>query len=133
MQSLRGKHILLAEDEKGLQNAISLLLRQAEYHVTLTDNCRDCLKSIFSNFRAATPIDLLICDLGSSMNDCDNLLQALDKVRISLPIIVLTEYGVEGCTDCHSLTSNVLFINKPFEPHSLMLGVEEILGNSVFR
>lgn len=126
MQDLGGKHILLVEDENGLQIAISLLLRQADYQVTVAESGREALNSIFTNSRSTRPINLLIIDLSRSVSEGDELLQSFDKAGIRLPVIVLLEYGADRGFE-HPPADNILYISKPFEPQTLIRGVEDIL------
>ncbi len=120
------KHILLLENEKGLERILTLLLKQANFRVT---NCQKA-ETALAEIAAKTGVDqtdLLIIDI--PRQDCEGgkLLQQLQDRGITLPLIAITPYGSEDIIDTLGNTDdNLRLLCTPFEPAELMGCIDQI-------
>ena len=124
------KHILLLENEKGLERILTLLLKQANFRVTGCHQAGTALTEI----AAQTGEDrtaLLIIDIPEPDCEGSRLLQQLQDRGITIPLIVITPYGSEGIIDALGNSStNLHLLCTPFEPAELMGCIEQITRNS---
>jgi len=114
------KHILIAEDEEHTRLSLSLLLKMAGYNVTTAKDGMDALNKIIELKESYKAVDLLITDIYMPDMSGIELIDALEKNEISIPIIVITGYGDKemildlmrkGCSD---------YIEKPFNAQELI-------------
>lgn len=124
---MQEKHILLAEDNSGLQVTLTLMFRQEKYRVTVARNGHEAFDTISSLQNGPKKVDLLITDLQSVLNEGDELLIKLARADISLPVIILSEnMGIE-LDGTIKTPGNRRFISKPFEAHELMNCVYDLI------
>jgi len=114
------KHILIAEDEEHTRLSLSLLLKKAGYNVTTAQDGRDALEKIIELKESYKAVDLLLTDISMPDMSGIELIDALEKHEIAIPIIVITGYGNKemildlmrkGCSD---------YIDKPFNAQALI-------------
>ncbi|MDP2799928.1 MAG: hypothetical protein Q8O60_08645, partial [Deltaproteobacteria bacterium] len=60
------RHILLAESRPNLRHSLGLVLKQADYRVSLAESTEEALTLAKALGNTAEPIDLLIVDLDSA-------------------------------------------------------------------
>jgi two-component system cell cycle sensor histidine kinase/response regulator CckA len=112
------KTILVVEDEPGLREMESFLLRRMNYSVLTADNGRSALRLIEQ--KGIESIDLIFTDM---MMPEMNGKEFADHVRALYP---KTRFlFTSGHTDL--LDSNVAFIQKPFTPTALSAKLREVL------
>ncbi len=117
---MSGKHILLAEDEEQVRYSLTAILKKAGYNVTAAGNGREALEKI-TQLKADSDLpDLLLTDIKMPEMSGIELMDALEKQGIPVPVFAITGYGdketvVEllrrGCRD---------YIDKPFDPKELL-------------
>jgi signal transduction histidine kinase len=123
-------HILVAEDETMLTNSLKFILNAAGYKVTMAPNGRIALAYIQNSILEHSNIDLLVTDIAMPEMNGEELIAALRKQSLHIPVLVMTGYGDKelvvrlmrlGCQD---------FIDKPFEPEELEERAKMILLHS---
>ena len=123
------KHILLLENEKGLERILTLLLKQANFRVTSCHKAETALAGIVAK-TGVDQTDLLIIDIPELDCEGGRLLQQLQDRGITLPLIVITPYGNEGIIDTLGNSGNHLhLLCTPFEPAELMGYIDQITIN----
>jgi DNA-binding response OmpR family regulator len=124
------KHILLLENEKGLERILTLLLKQANFRVTSCHKAGTTLAKIAAK-TGGEQTDLLIIDIPGDNCEGSRLLQQLQDRGVTLPLIVITPYGSESIIDTLGNTNTHLrLLCTPFEPAELMDCIDQITKNS---
>ncbi|OQX23359.1 MAG: hypothetical protein BWK80_26485 [Desulfobacteraceae bacterium IS3] len=128
---MSGKHILLAEDEEHVRYSLTAILKKAGYNVTAAVNGREALEKITELKANSAMPDLLLTDIKMPEMSGIELMDALEKQNIPLPVFAITGYGdketvVEllrrGCRD---------YIDKPFDPKELLTRLPRIFDRLI--
>ena len=129
MVTMSAKHIVLLENEKGLERILTLLLRQANFKVTRYHKAKTAMAGLAS-LSDINQTNLLIIDIPETNCEGSKLLQQLDAKGSKLPRIVITPYGNEGLLDTQGNTNNHShLLCTPFEPAELMTCIDQITRN----
>ena len=124
---MQKEHILIAEDDIGLQTSLSFILEDEGFNLTLVSNGKLAFEKIQDAYQKDEMFDLLITDIQMPELNGLQLIKSISQAGIELPIIVTTGYGDKqtlielirlGCDD---------FLSKPFEPDDVCQKVQEIL------
>lgn len=121
------KHILLADDEPGFRFSAGLALRIAGYRVTEAEDGMDALDGLTRLKEEGTPVDLLVTDLRMPNLSGTELVDALRRHGVPVPVFV-----VSGCGDPEALrelsaAGCVEYMEKPFQPPELVERIRSIL------
>ena len=121
------KHILLADDEPGFRFSAGLALRIAGYRVTEAEDGMDALDGLIRLKEEGTPVDLLVTDLRMPNLSGTELVDALRRHGVPVPVFV-----VSGCGDPEALrelsaAGCVEYMEKPFQPPELVERIRSIL------
>lgn len=112
---LKGRKILIVEDNKDIQEILSKIVRDAGADIELADNGLECLE----RFKEKT-FDMVLMDLQMPVLDGFETLKRLRADGYKKPIIIVTAYALndereravaEGCTD---------FVTKPINSDLLL-------------
>ena len=118
------KNILVVDDDMSVRTTFSSVLRQEGYRVTAVKNGYEAIKAIDEE-----SFDLALVDLGMPGMDGIEVLEKIKTRRPQTRVIIFTGYGSittaveamrKGATD---------YLNKPFSPHELKVGVKKGLEN----
>lgn len=82
------KKILIVEDEKLISNVLGLKLQREGYAVTIVDNGALALEQL-----AQTTFDLIILDLIMPVVNGFGVLEKINEMKITTPIIVSSNLG----------------------------------------
>jgi DNA-binding NtrC family response regulator len=117
--------ILIAEDEKHIRLALSLLLRQEGYEVEVAADGGEALRKLVHP--ETNPFHLLITDLQMPDLDGLELIDRLQEQRITVPVIVITGYGNRevACKVMHRRCA--AYLDKPFQPDDILRRVADVL------
>ncbi len=128
---MASKHILLTENEQGLQNVLMLMLKQAAYQVSTAEGPLEAIEIVNKLAQTTNAIDLFITDMDIvSAEGCKKFIDMLKQAHISTPYLVIAEDAEDamisqlmahGCRAC---------ISKPFEPTTLMENIESALSGN---
>jgi len=120
-----GRHIMLFEKEKGLERIMSLLLKQADFRVTLLSDPETALGWLAS-YEGKERADILIIDVSSSDREGTRILQHLQGRGSDLPVIIISPYGSEESGRVPGGYTNYRILSTPFSPEELLDCIEEI-------
>jgi len=124
---MQKEHILIAEDDPGMQTSLSFILEDEGYELTLVSDGKAAFEEIQTSVRTGQLFDLLITDIQMPGLNGLQLIKSISQAGVDLPIIVITGYGDKqtlielirlGCDD---------FLQKPFEPDDVCQKVKEVL------
>ncbi len=120
---VRGKRILLAEDEESLRTCLRLMLRMEGHQVTEASNGAEAL-NLFSKGH----YDLVITDFEMPEMTGDMLAVAIKQLAPSLPILMLT-----GCERARRNAHNPVdaLLKKPFTVAGLQYALRKLLSARV--
>ncbi|MGK5094475.1 response regulator [Deltaproteobacteria bacterium TL4] len=90
---LKGKHILLADDEEDIRNFLTSFLTRKGIQVTTAENGREALNLIKAKQTKNAPYDLLLTDIKMPELDGLELISEIKKQNLHLPIVVMTGFG----------------------------------------
>ncbi|BAU12248.1 PAS/PAC sensor hybrid histidine kinase [Leptolyngbya sp. NIES-3755] len=113
--SLRGKQILVVDDEKDARELVQFILEQEGAIVTCAASAIEVLQVLKDK-----SIDVLVSDIG--MPDCDGyeLLKQLRSQGKNFPVIALTAYAGEMNQARSRQAGFANHLTKPFDPRSLI-------------
>lgn len=119
------KKILVVEDEELVLKSIEFRLKKDGYQVIKAIDGREALQLI-----EQTQFDLLITDVMLPFNSGMELISKMksgDKKQV--PIIVLSNVGLENVVlEAFKLGAND-YITKPFSPVELMVRIKKLIDN----
>jgi CheY-like chemotaxis protein len=119
--------ILVAEDEPGIRDLISLTLQDAGYTVLEAPDGREALL-IFSQLPAGIKIDLLLTDLMMPHMRGDELATEVSRLFPETKILFCTAYP-ESMPICSKMSQQGFpFLQKPVSMDMLRRKVRDVLG-----
>ncbi|MHB1183104.1 MAG: response regulator [Desulfobulbia bacterium] len=122
------QHILLTENRPNLQHSLGLMLKQADYRVSLAENTEEAVALLKTLANTPDPVDLLIVDLDSASPEaCVAFMHALSGSTLAIPYLVLAEDIRDTTGDALKKHGCLACITKPFEPATLLRSVHEAL------
>jgi len=123
---MRGKKVLVADDEPNILRSIKLVLEEEGYHVLTAGDGVETLKLAMDE-----PIDLIILDIKMPKISGQEVYRRLkeDKKIGELPVIILTAFGQEIPQTEGWELHGVDYVTKPFSPYAIVERVNKILGN----
>lgn len=123
------RHILLAESRPNLQHSLGLMLKQADYRVSLAGSTEEALTLARDLRNSQQPVELLIVDLDSALPEvCRAFLHTLSASGLALPYLVLAEEIRDQTGDALRTNGCLACIAKPFEPETLLNSVHKALA-----
>jgi len=126
------RHILLAESRPNLQHSLGLMLKQADYRVSLAQSTEEALTMARTLRNSLHPVELLIVDLDSALPEvCRAFLHTLSASGLALPYLVLAEEIRDQTGDALRTNGCLACIAKPFEPETLLSSVHKALNRLV--
>jgi signal transduction histidine kinase/CheY-like chemotaxis protein len=125
LPSVRGAHVLLAEDNPINQQIAQEILEQAGVLVTVADNGRIAIEKL-----RAGNFDLVLMDV--QMPDVDGY-QATSEIRgdprfKDFPIIAMTAHAMSGDRDRCLAAGMSDYVTKPIDPSQLIRTIARCLG-----
>ncbi len=121
------KHILIVDDEIHTLNALTIILSEAGYQVSESNNGYSALNSILSLSDTEEKIDLLLTDINMGGISGIELIKELKKKSIVIPIIAMS--GNCSKQNLKELTDNIKiqYIDKPFESEDLLKIIKQAI------
>lgn len=122
-----GAKVIVVEDELNTRIAVHYIISNRGYECILANNGQDALEIIFDAHLSNAPFDLIICDLAMPIMSGEELVIALNKRKIDIPILVIT-----GVADREAIIRLLRlgvreFIDKPFEREEFERRVDNVL------
>ena len=122
------RHILLAESRPNLQHSLGLMLKQADYRVSLAQSTEEALTLARTLRNSLHPVELLIVDLDSALPEaCRAFMHTLSASGLAIPYLVLAEEIRDQTGDALRTNGCLACIAKPFEPETLLNSVRTAL------
>lgn len=115
--------ILIIEDDKSLREELSILLKDAGYHVERIEDFSDTL-SIMIGSNA----DLILLDISLPEENGESLLKSYRKTK-DTPVIMLTSRTTEVDEVLSFSFGANDYITKPYNPTILLLRISTVLRN----
>jgi signal transduction histidine kinase len=127
MTRMDGIKVIVVEDEQNTRTAVNYIISKKGYECVLTDNGQEALEIIFDAHLSNSPFDLIICDLAMPVMSGEELIIALNKRKIDIPVLVIT-----GVADREAIVRLLRlgvreFIDKPFEREEFETRVDNVL------
>ena len=120
--------ILIVDDEQGMRELLSMMLRREGYDVVTAANGEAALASI-----QAEIFDLIITDIKMPKLDGISLLRSVKELSPDTIVIVITAFGTaETAVDAMKLGAYD-YITKPFKNEEIKLIVQKALEKQVLR
>lgn len=116
------KHILIVDDDQGIQASLASFLGRAGFKVSTASDGLQALE-----FLECAQADLLILDILMPHVDGRETLRRLRQAGNWIPIIMLTQVG-ESAERAMTLDEGADdYIAKPFDPHELVARIRAVL------
>lgn len=119
---MTAKHILLVDDEVRLREMLGILLRRSGYQVTSASGVQDALAQL----RAGT-FDAVLSDLKMPDGSGLEVLQAVQDLRPSTQVVLMTAYGTTGVAVEAMRNGAYDFLEKPFKNEVLLATLDKAI------
>ncbi len=121
--------VLIIDDDSDFVDSITEILKLKGHAVATACNGKDGFGQIMDKVRrqaAAKDIGVVVLDLRMNPMSGSELLQALDKMALELPVIVVTAYLAEEITALNQLTYSTVtaLLQKPVNPDELFQAIQ---------
>ncbi len=114
--------ILIVDDEEGVRDGLSELLKDEGYTVLCAEDGEEALKIL-----RTTSIDLILTDMRMPGMSGIDLLKKVHEINDKLGVIILTGYGeIESYIEAMSFGA-MEYVSKPFKANELRFIVSKIL------
>lgn len=114
--------ILVVDDDRNLLEVLKMRLESADYEVYTALNEEDAVGAVKEK-----NIDLSIIDLQLGEQDGISVMKNVHAINPEIPAIILTAYGsIESAVEAMQKGA-YSYLTKPFDPHDLLLQIENAL------
>jgi DNA-binding NtrC family response regulator len=114
--------ILVVDDERNIRNNLTMVLEAAGYEVDSSGDGEDALTKSKERHYDIALVDIQMPKMGGL-----ELLRYLHTLRPRMAVVILTAYGTASRAVEAMKLGAVDFLEKPFDPKTLLLLCEEIL------
>jgi len=114
--------ILIVDDNKSIRRILAEILETRNYTVRSVESGRACLEIITQE-----SFDLVLLDIKMQGMDGLEVLQELNQMNLSIPIIMMSAHGRSGTAKEVMLRGAFNYIQKPFDAHQLLGMIEKAL------
>lgn len=122
LKQLRGKHILLVDDDAWIRDSLSICLNCEGCRVTTAETAGEGLEA----FRQGG-IDILICDYQLPDRNGIDLLREAKAVAPEVPMILITAFGSRQLYARAAEIGVEIFIDKPFNSQTIEHAITRLL------
>ena len=119
------KHILLFEEDTGLERIMTLLLKQADFRVTSLSNIETALGWIATH-DGKSMANILIVDVSGPDQQGGRMLRQLQQSGSELPVVIIYPYGSEDLEATEGKSLNYRLLTSPFSPEELLTSIKEL-------
>jgi len=126
------KTILVVEDETKMLRVLELHLESAGYQVVKAPTAEEAL-ALLNSGQDADNFALALTDLRLPGMDGLQLLQRMQKLRPSLPVIVMTAFGTIETAVAAMKAGASDYVLKPFSLEDLMITIDKVLEFHALR
>lgn len=121
--AVRGKRILLVEDEKPIRACLRMMLQLEEHQVTEASDGAEALK-LFT----IGEFDVVITDLQMPVMDGNKLAISIKRLAPSVPIVMITGSARARCDVGNPVDA---ILNKPFSLSDLRCALKKLLSSQL--
>ena len=115
-------NILIVDDERGLTDALSVILKQQKYSVDVAYNGEDGLDLARSGI-----YDLIVLDVMMPIMDGFTMLKHLRRLKIDVPVLMLSaKSGTDSKIDGLNFGADD-YLTKPFDTNELLARIKALL------
>ena len=122
------KHILLVDDEAEFRFSAVLALRMAGYRVSEAADGVDALDGLVRFRDEGIPVHLLVTDLRMPNLDGGELIDALKRHEVPVPVFVVSGFFDPGSLRQLEASGYVEYMEKPFQPSELVQRIDRIFS-----
>jgi DNA-binding NtrC family response regulator len=117
-----GEHLLIVEDELEMRELLRKVLEKEGYRISVAGDGREALAVL-----SREPFDLIVTDMLMPNDGGLELLEAVQRSHLALPVIIVTAFG-DWYSYCRALELGAAaFINKPLRMSELIAAVHTAL------
>ncbi len=127
MNQPKQKHILVADDEKNTLDTLGFILESADYEVDLVKNGGEALVKILSAKEIKHPVDLLVTDLRMPVMSGSELIDAMWRLNIEVPVLVITSYDSSDLKEQGWQGGDIEYLTKPFGDQEFLAKIKNLL------
>lgn len=117
---LKGKYILIVEDDEYSSNFISEVLDSFEVNLLFCETAEECINIVKSN----NQIDIVLMDIKLPGNDGLYATRQIKEIRNDLPVIAQTAFALEGDREKMLKGGCDDYISKPINIPDLIAALE---------
>ncbi len=118
-------NILIVDDEKKIRHILGIMLSRKGHSISEAGSGVEALKLLENG-----AFDVVISDIRMPEMDGFELLEHIRKMKIPVPVIVITAFGTIDSAVEAMKKGAVDYITKPFEEERIVLAVEKAAGVS---
>jgi DNA-binding response OmpR family regulator len=118
-----GEHLLIAEDEPEMRDLLRKVLEKEGYRVSVAADGREALALILRE-----SFDLIVTDMLMPYDGGLELLAAVRRSHLALPVIIVTAFGDWDTYSRALELGAAAFINKPLRMSELIAAVHSALA-----
>ena len=120
----RGETILLVEDEEGVRESISRILRDNGYHVLEARDAREGLRVAQEH---PGPIHLTLADVVLPRMSGPEMVRHLTRTRPETRVLYMSGYTDSEIVKSGVLQPGIHYLEKPFSPPTLLRKIRQVL------
>ncbi len=117
--------ILVVDDDPGTLNAVRAYLTSIGHEVAPAKGGYQALRMIEATKGVGQSIDLMVTDLRMPGMDGVELIRAARRIKLRLPIILMTAHGEESIRRQTLELEACGYLEKPFTPERLLTKTED--------
>ncbi len=126
---MKRKHILIVDDDLNILRSMEFILEAADFEVSAGRNGQEALEKI-KLAANHSPVDLLITDIQMPGLTGLQLIDEVQRMKLSIPALVVTAYGDQKLRRELRQRGCLHYLYKPFDEEKLLEKVFTILGES---
>jgi DNA-binding NtrC family response regulator len=120
-----GRHILLFEEDKGLERIMTLTLKQADFRVTRLSSVETTLAWLASQ-KEKYDESILIVDVSESDREVEQIFRQLKDRDYDLPLIIISPYGNAEVNPGEIKSNRYRILTTPFSPEEFLSCIKEV-------
>jgi CheY-like chemotaxis protein len=122
--ALKGKRILVAEDDRSSFLYIETLLKKAGAYIEWAQNGRIAVETI----QQKPDFDVVLMDLTMPVMNGYDAIEYIKFIKPTLPIVVQSSNANDYKNEHLIMTDNMEFIEKPFTPYDLISAIKNVMS-----
>ena len=125
---MAAKKVIVADDEAHTLLALSLLLEKHGFGVATFEDGARLLEKVLEQAATGEQVDLLVVDVEMPEVSGLEVLETLEKIGLSLPVLAISGSEARGQLVARLRQGRVWFLEKPFSPEEFLEAVDTAVG-----